>query len=250
MLPLGGMARSTRSRTERLHTDALLVRSVPFGDADSMVTLFTEARGVLSAVARSARRSRRRFPALEPMHLLSVGLDERPGAEVAFLVESALARPRLALVASLDRMEAAGRALRWVRRAAPPHTPEPALWQEINALLDALDGLGNLDTPPGGPAPDALVAGMGLRMLAAVGWGLDLGGCVRCGKACDAGASAYLDTGEGGLVCRACGGARLLVRGDVRERLLAASRAEEAALAPEDVRLALEIVDATLAAHT
>jgi len=238
------MPRSVRPRTERLRSEALLVRRVPFGEADLMVTLFTEQKGMVSAVARSGRRSVRRFPALEPMHLLRVGLEDPPGADVATLIESALARPRMTLVASLDRLDAAGRALRWVRRAAPPHTPEPALWAEINTLLD------RLDAPEIEPSPNALVAGMGLRMLVAIGWGMDLGRCVRCGKACEPGASAYLDPGEGGLVCRACGGARMLLRGDCRERLLAASEGDDAALGEDAVRTALEIVDAALEAHT
>jgi DNA repair protein RecO (recombination protein O) len=214
-----------------------------------MVTLFTEAKGVVSAIARSARRSARRFPVLEPMHLLRVGLEERPGADVGTLIESALVRPRLGVVRSLARLEAAGQALRWVRRAAPPHTPEPALWHEINALLDQLDAPEPFDDGVE-PSPRALLAGMGLRMLAAVGWGLDLARCVRCGKACEPGASAYLDPGQGGLVCRGCGGARMLVRGAAREQLLAVSRGDDVALGPEEVRLALEIVEAALAAHT
>jgi DNA repair protein RecO (recombination protein O) len=237
------VTRSSRPRTERLRTEALLVRNAPFGEADSMVTFFTEAKGIVSAVARSARRSARRFPALEPMHLLRVGLESRPGDDTAVLVESAIARPRLTLVASLERLEAAGLALRWVRRAAPPHTPEPALWAEINALLD------HLDAPGEGPSPSARVAGMGLRMLAAVGWGLDLGRCVRCGRDCEPGASAYFDPLEGGLVCRACGGARMLLRGERRERLVAASQGDDSALGADEVRLAMEIVDAALAAH-
>ena len=236
------MARSTRPRTERIQSDALLVRSAAFNDADLMVTLFTEAKGIVSAVARSARRSRKRFPALEPMHLLRVGLDDRPGGDVAVLVESTIVRPRLGLVQSLEAMEAAGRALRWVRRAAPPHTPESELWHEINALLDRLDAAGT--DPPG-----ALVAAMGLRMLGAVGWGLDFSRCVRCGRLCEPGAGAFLDPGQGGLVCRACGGAGILLRGERRERLLAASLGDDAALDPDDVRAALEIVDATLDAH-
>jgi len=228
----------------RLRTEALLVRSAPFGDADLVVTLFTEARGIVSAVGRSARKSSRRFPALEPMHLLRVGLEERAGAELAQLTESAIVRPRLGIVQDLDRLDAAGAALRWVRRAAPPHHPEPALWSEINDLLDRLDDAGP------GPSPRALLAGAGLRLLAAIGWGLDLARCVRCGRPCEPGASACVDAAEGGLVCRACGGARTLLRGERRERLLAASRGEDAALDPDDVKAALEIVDAALAAHT
>lgn len=237
------MRRTVRARTERLRCEALLVRSAPFGDADSMVTLFTEARGIVSAVARSARRSHRRFPALEPMHLLRVSLDERPGTDLAVLLESSLARPRVGLVGSLEKLDAAGRALRWVRRAAPPHTAEPALWQEINALLD------QLDAPGEAPPPEALLGGMGLRMLIAVGWGLDLERCVRCGRLCEAGASACLSAAEGGLICRACGGAPMLLRGERRERLLLASQGDESALDPDDVRVALEIVEAALVAH-
>ena len=46
------MASSTSMRT-RLRTEALLVRSAPFSDADVVVTFFTEARGIISAVALS-----------------------------------------------------------------------------------------------------------------------------------------------------------------------------------------------------
>ncbi|MFT3771139.1 MAG: DNA repair protein RecO [Minicystis sp.] len=228
----------------RVRTEALLVRSAPFGDADVVVTFLTEARGIVSAVARAARKSSRRFPALEPMHLLRIGMEERAGSELSSLVESAIARPRLGIVHDLDRLEAAGTALRWARRAAPPHHPEPALWQEINAFLDRLDV-----TEPG-PPPRALLAGAGLRLLSAIGWGLDLARCVRCGKVCEQGASASLDPAEGGLICRACGGARLLLRGERREKLLAASLGEAVEMDAEDVKAALEIIDAALAAHT
>lgn len=228
----------------RVRTEALLVRSAPFGDADLMVTLFTEARGTISAVARSARKSARRFPSLEPMHLLRVGLEERASAELASLVEGSIVRPRLGIVGSLDRLEAAGAALRWVRRAAPPHHAEPALWIEINAFLDRLDDVSEA------PSPRALLAVAGLRLLAAIGWGLDFSRCVRCGKLCEEGASACVDAAEGGLVCRACGGARLVLRAERRERLLDASRGDASSMSDDDVRAALDIVDAALAAHS
>lgn len=208
-----------------------------------MVTLFTEERGTISAVARSARRSQRRFPALEPMHLLRVGLEERPGYDAASLAESALVRPRMGIVGDLERMETAGAALRWVRRAAPPNHAEPALWAEINLLLDRLDERAGL-------TPRALLAGAGLRLLTAVGWGMELTRCVRCDRVADEGAAACFDPAEGGLVCRACGGARIVLRGERRRRLLAACDGDESGLDPEDVQAALEIVDAALAAHT
>ena len=226
------------------------MRKAPFGDADAIVTLFTEERGIVSAVARSALRSSKRFPSLEPMHLLRVGLDERAGAEISVLAEAEIARTRLALTADLARLEAAGHALRWVRRAAPPQTPEPALWAVINAFLDDLDAAVGLDDPSPDPSPEARLGGLGLRLLAAIGWGLDLERCVRCGRPCGGSSSAFVDPVEGGLVCRACGGARLLLRDGRRARFLAAAQGDDAALQGDDPAAAIALVEATLEAHT
>ncbi len=234
----------TRARTFRIHTDALLVRKAPFGEADVIATLFSEERGTLSVIARAARRSQRRFPALEPMHLLRVTVDERAGAEMGTLVEATIARPRVGLSSDLERLEAAGKALRWVRSAAPPHTPEPALWAEVNGLLDDLD---EPETLPG--SASSRVAAMGLRLLVAVGWGLDLERCVRCGRTCAKDVSACVAPGEGGLICRACGGAPTLLRSDRRARLLDAVRGEPSKLGPADIEVAFALVDAALEAH-
>jgi len=206
------MPRSVRPRTERLRTGALLVRRVPFGEADLLVGLFTEQGGLISATARGARRSAKRFPALEPMHLLRVTLEIRPGAELAQLTEAAIERPRLRLAGDLGRLEVAGRALRWVREIAPAHTAEQAAWRELNQLLDRLD---EVSTAP----PQALLAETGLRLLVAFGWGLELTQCVRCGRPCDTTQSACADPARGGLVCRACGGGPVVLRPEPRERL-------------------------------
>jgi DNA repair protein RecO (recombination protein O) len=177
------------------------------------------------------------------MHVLAVAWDERPGAEIASLVEATIARPRLGLVHDLERLEAAGHALRWIRRAAPPHTPEPEVWREVNALLDDLDDRAR----PVAAGPR--LAAMGLRLLAAVGWGLDLERCVRCGKPCDPAASGFLDPASGGLVCRACGGGRVLLRAAIRARLARAAAGDDDALEPGDASLAIELVEQTLGAH-
>jgi DNA repair protein RecO (recombination protein O) len=244
------VAARVRRRAERFRSDALLVRRVAFGEADVIATFFTAERGLVGAVARSARRSTKRFAALEPMHLLAVTVDERPGSELGSLVEASLVRPRLGLAGDLERLDAAGRALRWLRRAAPPHTPEPAAWRAVNALLDALDA------PPespragaGGPTVEGRLAATGLSLLGAVGWGLDFERCVRCGRPAGPDVVACLGAAEGGLVCRACGGAGLVLRPDRRARLAAAAAGDLEALEGADARVALDLVDAALAAH-
>jgi DNA repair protein RecO (recombination protein O) len=222
---------------------ALLLRRVDTGDADAVLTLLTDKLGRVSAVARSARASKKRFAgALEPMHTLRVELEERPSSDLMLLKEATLAVPRHRLVQSLESIEAAGRVLRWVRHAAPAHTPEPELWRVTSDLLDTLDR----SLTPQSPGPH--LAHAGLQILVALGWGLDLVHCVRCGRTCEPGRRAMIDSARGGLVCRACGGADLILESDVRTRLVRAS-AGEPALEQGDVPCALSLVEGTLRAH-
>jgi DNA repair protein RecO (recombination protein O) len=49
-------------------TEAIVLRTYPMREADLLVTLFTRAEGKLRGVARSAKKSKKRFGgALEPL---------------------------------------------------------------------------------------------------------------------------------------------------------------------------------------
>lgn len=219
------------------------MRKVPYGEADLILTFFTEVRGVVTAAARAARKSVKRFGAIEPLHLLRITVEERPGAELGHLLEAQLQKPRLGLLAELHRIDAASTALQWVRRASPHRVAEPALWQDINLLLD------DLESAADAAAGRAHLAAMGLRLLQGAGWGLELASCVRCGRACEESATACLDAAQGGLVCRACGGARLVLRPARRRALQAALEGDPAALSEEDASCAIELVSEALKAH-
>lgn len=221
-----------------------MLRRVEFGEADLIVTLLTRELGRVSALARGARKSRRRFGgALEPFFTSLVVLEQRPGAELLGLREATLVRPRTRLLAELSLMNAAGRVLGWVRRAAPVHTPEPQAWQIVEELLD------RLAAPERPHDPDAELGRAGLRLLGAFGWALELGRCVRCGTPCPSGRPASVDPVRGGLVCRSCGGGRVRVSAEQRERLSAAARGLEVDLAPEETAVALDLVERVLDAH-
>src|SRR5205085_1582572 len=106
-----------------IESSGLLVRAVAFGEADLIATFFTETDGKLSAIVRGARRSSKRFGgSLEPMHELFLVLEDK-GKELCTLKEAKIARARQGLTSDLDAMEAAGRALRWVRHLCPARTP-------------------------------------------------------------------------------------------------------------------------------
>jgi DNA repair protein RecO (recombination protein O) len=233
-----------RKASTRIATDALLLRRVEYGEADLVLTLLSPELGKVSALARGARKSSKRFGgALEPMHTLRVELDERTGAELLTLTSAKLLTPRAKMLGSLSAIEAAGKALSWVRRAAPPRTPEAELYALLIRLLDRLEESG------GAEAAAVALAEAGLLLLSTLGWGIDFERCVRCGKQAAPQQSASVDAARGGLVCRSCGGARLRVSAETRQRLQRAAAGESPVLLPADSADALALVEAALGAH-
>ena len=226
-----------RSSRPSHRTRAFLLRRTEHGESDLVLALFTEKLGRIPALGRGARRSRKRFGgALEPFHALMVEVDEPGSGELFLLRDATIATTHTTLTSDLGRMDAAGRALSWVRAAAPPRTEEPTVWAVLERLMDRLDAAEATN-------PRLVLAEEGLKLLAAFGWGLTLSVCVRCGRPCEPGRAAMIDAEKGGLVCRACGGGRLTLSGAARERLALG------ALLPEDVDLALELVERALRAH-
>ncbi len=227
-------------------TEALLVRQVAYGESDVIATLFTEAEGKLGALVRGGRKSSKRVGgALEPFHTIEARLDDR-GGELATLREARIVKVRTGITTSLESIESAGTALRWVRHACPPRTREPEAWATLSALLDAIDAIGQAGS---GVDPRIALARSALRLLADVGYGLDLERCVTCGRECGPGRAARVDPARGGLVCSSCGGARVTLSPELRARAILAQRGEQDALTREDAGAILAIVDAAMAAH-
>ena len=235
---------AARKASARITTDALLLRRVEYGEADLVLTLLTQKLGKVSALARGARKSMKRFGgSLEPMHTLTLDLDERPGAELFTLLEAKLQVPRAKIMSSLAAMEAAGKALSWVRRAAPPRTPEEAPYAVLSTLLD------RLNQAPAAATSAIALAEAGLCLLSAFGWGIDFERCVRCGRQAQPEQSASVDATRGGLICRNCGGARLRISAAARDHMARAARGETGVLTGDEAPSALTIVEAALGAH-
>lgn len=221
-----------------------MLRAVAYGEADVIATFLGETEGRISVIARGARKGTARLGgALEPFHTVRLGYDDR-GTEVGTLKEAAIKRIRLGLAADLAALDAAGRALRWVRHVCPPRTPEPGVWADAIELLD------RIDAEPGSAA--LALAAFGLRLLGEAGYGLELERCVRCTKPCPAERPAAFDPGRGGLLCRACGGGSFVLSPAARAaaRALVAGEVLIPPPSPEIVATLTDLVDASMAAHT
>jgi DNA repair protein RecO (recombination protein O) len=176
---------------------AVVLRTTDFGESDRVVALLSEERGKVSAFARGARASRRRFGgALEPFTLLSAELRERPGAELFTLDAVSVEQGFGAIRGDLARIACASYACDLARALVRDHEPH----RDLFALL--ADALGRLDAAP--PSP-ALLRAFELSALRAAGLEPRLDACARCGGLLPAPPERLvLGLDHGGLLCGSC----------------------------------------------
>jgi DNA repair protein RecO (recombination protein O) len=201
--------RAVRNRTEL--SEALLLRSVDYGDADRIVTLLTQRFGKAAFIARAARRSKKRFGgALSPLALLNVEVGLGKGA-LGALVQAQVTRAFPRVLGDLARMHAGFAALELLRELSPEHEPDPAVFATAVALLGELEA--------GAAAPACALVCFEARLLALTGFSPQLDRCGLCGKQADPERAALFDPRQGHLVCRACGGGPHRLSGAARMRL-------------------------------
>jgi DNA repair protein RecO (recombination protein O) len=179
-----------------LKLTAAVLRAVDYGESDRVITLFTRERGKVSAFARGARASRRRFGgALEPFTVLAAEVRERSGSDLLGLESVSVLRAHGGIRGDLARIACAGYAAELAREIVRDHEPHEDLYELLLAYLALLDAA---------PArPDALRA-FELGALRAAGLAPRLDGCASCGRAAGEGERVRLDPAAGGLLCEAC----------------------------------------------
>ena len=186
-----------------LHCEALVLRAVDFGESDRIVHLLTPALGRLPAIAKGARRSRRRFPGtLDLMNRLAVQVERRRPSALARLEGARLLHTFEGVRADAGRFALACYLLELLDRLAP----EGGSASDLGRLFRfALEALALIDRATPDPALRTLLE---LRALAALGLRPELLRCVRCDRAIErgegAGASLRFAIAEGGPVCGNC----------------------------------------------
>jgi DNA repair protein RecO (recombination protein O) len=176
-------------------TRALVLRTFDQNESDRLVHLYTEDIGRVAAIAKGARRSRRRFPgALELFSLCDVRLVAPPRSSLMRLEAARLARPLEGLSADLLRYAIACHFVELLDRLTAEGEANPELFGFAAGVLEVLCD----------ERPDRLLALLVLtKTLARLGYRPQLGGCAACGAALDGPLSAF-GARHGGALCSAC----------------------------------------------
>ncbi|MCP4040122.1 MAG: DNA repair protein RecO [bacterium] len=179
-------------------TAAVVLRVVDIGETDQIAHLLTPDLGRVSAMAKSARKSRKRFPgSLDLLNLLDVGLQIRP-RRMTHLGGAKLVEPFLALRGDPARFALGCYLVELLGRMAP----EGSAGGDAATLFEfACTALRQIEQSP--PEPKLRLF-LQLESLCALGLRPELRHCVRCGSELRGGATFAFHLGDGGARCERC----------------------------------------------
>jgi len=212
----------TRSVARTTKTEAVVLRSIRFGEADRVLHLYTLDRGRVGAVAKGVRKTMSRFGArLEPLSHVEVML-HRGSGELQTVTGVHLLHPHHAAREEYYRLSVGLIGAEAMLRLFTEQEANPRAFTALTRFLDLLD-----EAPQAAerPALDPLVLSFQLKLLWLSGYLPHLTSCAECGAA-DATLVGYSPR-AGGAVCGAC-----------------AAQSEALALSPEGIR-AMETLLAT-----
>lgn len=180
-------------------TEAVVLRSLRFGEADRVLHLYTLDRGRVGAVAKGIRRTKSRFGGrLEPFSHVELVLHEGKG-ELQTVTGVELIRSHSAARDGHYRLSVGFIALEAMLRLFPEQEANERGFQALTRFLDLLDEVEA--RPDARPALDPLVLSFQLKLLWLSGYLPHLTSCAECGA--ESGLVGYSPR-AGGAVCAGC----------------------------------------------
>ena len=172
-------------------SEAIVLRTYPLREADLLVTLFTRAEGKVHGVARSAKKSKRRFGgALEPLTYVRAFYDVRERRELARLDSCEVLESPMASEVSYARAVGLGHIAELLDELLPDHEANDAIFRLTLSVLQMLTG------------PDIWmpITYFNLWLTRLVGFLPEFTECVVCGRNLN-GDRAYFHALADGLMC-------------------------------------------------
>jgi DNA repair protein RecO (recombination protein O) len=193
-------------------TEAVVLRSIRFGEADRILHLYSAERGRIGAIAKGARKPRSRFGGrLEPFFRLSLVLYEgRSELLTVTAAETLAGHPRLREHAGA--LDGAARACEAVARVFDDGDPHAGVYHLLANELALLD-----HEPARASRANALA--FRLKLLLAAGFAPQLAACASCGERDHL---AGFSGAAGGVVCAACEASAFPLDQDAHDFLVAA----------------------------
>jgi DNA repair protein RecO (recombination protein O) len=183
----------------RFSTTAIVLRRREYGDFDLIVTVLTRDHGKRTFIAKSAKKSTRRFPGvLEPFNDLQIAFRESSRKGMAVLEEASLIQSLGHLRSDFEKTAYASYWVECVSLWMEEGQVRPDIYHLLEYVLSALDGQSI--------AADMLNVLFQMRFIGQEGLQPILEQCACCQTNIDliAQQDFCVNLGQGGVVCNQC----------------------------------------------
>ena len=172
-------------------SEALILRTYPFHEADLLVTFFTRAEGKVRGVAKAAKKSKRRFGgALEPLTHVTAHWEEKEKQELVRLDSCDIISSPLTTEMTYPRVVALSYVAEVIDQLLPDREPSDDIFRLTLAVVRNLQAT-SIWMP---------LTYFDLWIVRLIGLLPDLNACVICGEALN-GNRAYFHPLADGLLC-------------------------------------------------
>jgi len=173
------------------NSEAIVLRTYPLREADLLVTFLTRAEGKVKGVARSAKKSRRRFGgALEVGTFVQVYWEDRERQELARIDSCEVLLSPMSTAVDYHRMAAIEHIAEMLDEVMPEREANDAIFRLAWSVLQHLDA-GRIWMP---------VTYFELWMVRLLGFLPELSTCIVCGRPLEPGNAWYHALADG-LFC-------------------------------------------------
>jgi DNA repair protein RecO (recombination protein O) len=199
-------------------TPAILLRRIDYGDFDLILTFLSLQRGKISLIAKSAKKSTKRFAGiLELFSLMEVVASTGKGRGLPVLQEAALKSPFSTIRNDIRKTAYASYWCELLYKWVEENQKQAPLYYLLKHVLSQLDG--------GAPAAAEISIFFQMRLLYISGHGPSLRQCGRCRKNLETIESnpVVFDIAKGAILCDGCvsgaGGRIRLSKGTIKQLL-------------------------------
>lgn len=173
-----------------IKVEGIVIRTVPYGEANVVLTLLTQDRGKLAVMANGAKRGKSKLRAASQLFSQGIfllfagkGMPSLNQAEVLHFFH---------LQENIRQTAYASYLCELVTRLIPDHEPNPALYDLLLTMLQYLEE---------GKDPDIIGRIFEMKVLNSIGLQPELTSCIHCRST----APPFLfSIKEGGLLCQQC----------------------------------------------
>ncbi len=175
---------------------AIVISKESFGEADLYVQFFTKNWGLISVLAKSAKKSKRRYVGGLDLFCHDEIFIRGDPKDRPYLNELTVLNSFTGIRDHLDKLLLAGKVTQWVKQLANIAAPLPAVYSLLGQTLSLIES----------EADESRLELLGLvfkaKFLAELGLKPRVDACARCGEELEN--EEFFDVEAGGILCKVC----------------------------------------------